>query len=61
MSDQIRDIWKKFDEVAEKADETDSNRVIVEAIRLQTELINLRLAGLPHEIAAILSRNRPLI
>lgn len=61
MSDQIRDIWKKFDELAEKADSTDSNRMIVEAIRLQTELINLRLGALPHEIAAIVSQNRPKV
>lgn len=55
MSQQIQEIWKRFDDLAAKAETADA-RLMIEAIRLQTELLNLRLAPLPHEIAAIVGR-----
>lgn len=55
MSQQIQDVWKRFDELIGKAG-NDDTRLIIEALKLQTELINLRLAPLPHEIGAFMAR-----
>lgn len=52
MSDAIRDIWKKFDDLIAKS-ETDEAKALVGAIKLQTELLNLRLVPLEHHIAAL--------
>ena len=52
MSDAIRDIWKRFDDLIAKS-ETAEAKALVEAIKLQTELLNLRIAPLEHHIAML--------
>jgi predicted transcriptional regulator len=52
MSNEIRAMWPKFDELANKAQSTDT-KILVEAIKLQTELLNMRLAPLEHLLGSI--------
>ena len=52
MSEAIRDIWKRFDDLIAKS-ETAEAKALVEAIKLQTELLNLRIAPLEHHIAML--------
>jgi hypothetical protein len=57
MSQQIQDIWKRFENLESLATTGDA-KLIIAAIRLHAELTNIRLAPLPHEIAAILGRGK---
>jgi hypothetical protein len=45
MSEEIRKIWPKFDDLAGQAANPDT-KLIIEALKLQAELMNLRLAGI---------------
>lgn len=45
MTDQIRAMWPRFDELAAKAESSDV-RLIIEAIKLQSELMNMRLGAI---------------
>ena len=47
MNSPIQDIWKRFDKLIESA-ETPEARMIAETAKLQTELLNIRLAPLEH-------------
>lgn len=47
MSSQIQDIWNRFDELIKNA-ETPEARMIGETTKLQTMLLNLRLAPIEH-------------
>ncbi|WP_234775190.1 hypothetical protein [Paraburkholderia tropica] len=58
MTQQIRDIWKRFDELIGKT-ENDDTKLIIEALKAQAELINHRLAPLPAEIAALVQKALP--
>ena len=59
MSEQIREILQRFDDLVDKA-QTPEAKILVEAIKLQTQLINLRLAVLEHLPAvSALSKPRP--
>lgn len=49
MSNEIRAMWPRFDELAAKAESPDF-RLLIEAIKLQTEMMNLRLGQI--EMAA---------
>lgn len=51
MSDQIRAIWPRFDELVGKTESADV-RLIIEAIKLQTELMNMRLGAIESLTAA---------
>lgn len=51
MSDQIRAMWPRFDELAAKTKSADI-RLIIEAIKLQTELMNMRLGAIESLTAA---------
>ncbi|CAE6838580.1 hypothetical protein [Paraburkholderia nemoris] len=55
MAQPIQDIWKRFEDLIEKADDPNI-KLLIEALKVHAELTNLRLGGLPHEIAAILGR-----
>ncbi|MGF7131924.1 hypothetical protein P3T40_003407 [Paraburkholderia sp. EB58] len=58
MTQQIQDIWKRFDDLIAKGGNLDT-KLIIEALKLHAELMNLRLGGLPHETAAIMQRQKP--
>lgn len=51
MSDQIRAMWPRFVELAAKTESADI-RLIIEAIKLQTELMNMRLGAIESLTAA---------
>lgn len=52
MTQEIRDIWKKFDALIEKAESPDT-KILIEAIKVQSELLNSRLAPLGDFLGAI--------
>lgn len=54
MTQQIQDIWKRFDNLI--ANSNGETKLLIEAIKLHAELCNLRLGALPHEVAAIVQR-----
>jgi hypothetical protein len=45
MNDEIRAMWPRFDELAAKAESADM-RLPIEAIKLQTGLMNMRLGAI---------------
>lgn len=53
MSDEIRAIWPRFDELAAQTGSPDV-RLIIEAMKLQTELMNMRLAAIESLNAALM-------
>jgi hypothetical protein len=58
MTQQIQDIWKRFDELIGQSGDQNT-KLIIEALKAHAELMNLRLALLPHEIAATVQRAIP--
>jgi hypothetical protein len=50
-SDQIRQMWGKFDDLIGKA-ESPETKLLIEAIKVQTELMNIRLALIESNTAA---------
>lgn len=58
MTQHIQDIWKRFDELAERATD-ESTKVLVEAIKLHAELVNLRLVPLNQDVAAVVQHALP--
>lgn len=55
MSQQIQDIWKRFDDLIGRADDPNT-KLLIEALKVHAELMNLRLALLPHEVGAVVAR-----
>ncbi len=51
MTNEIRALWPRFDELAAKAESADM-RLLIEAIKLQTELMNMRLGAIESLSAA---------
>ena len=45
INNEIRAMWPRFDELAAKTESADI-RLIIEAIKLQTELMNMRLGAI---------------
>ena len=56
MNSQIHDIWHRFDELIKSA-ETPEARMIAETTKLQSMLLNLRLAPIEHLIERAPSRD----
>ncbi len=56
MSDQVGDIWRRFDNIITKTSSPEA-KAMVEAIKLQTELLNLRLAPLEHYLGALIHQD----
>ncbi|MBF8177214.1 hypothetical protein [Herminiimonas contaminans] len=52
MSNEIREIWTRFDELIAKSANPDTSAV-VQAIKLQTEFMNIRLAQMEQSLASI--------
>ncbi|SFB40124.1 hypothetical protein SAMN04515620_1673 [Collimonas sp. OK607] len=55
MTQQIQEIWKKFDVLIETAESPDT-KLLIEAIKLQTELLNIRIAPMEHLLGTIATR-----
>lgn len=49
MSQQIQDIWKKFDAAIASAESPDT-KAMIEALKAQAELTNMRLAMIEHSL-----------
>jgi hypothetical protein len=58
MNDQVRKNWNRFDELIGAAESPDT-KAILEAIKMQTEMINLNLTGLAHVMTTI-ARSLPV-
>lgn len=52
MSQEICEIWNRFDALIAKAESPDT-KTLIEAIKLQSELLNTRLAPLGELLGAI--------
>jgi hypothetical protein len=50
-SDVIRQMWPKFDDLIAKAESNDI-KVLIEALKLHAEMMNLRLAGIEQSSGA---------
>lgn len=52
MSEQIRQIWDKFDQLEKEAHDYDEI-MNIKAMKIQTELINMRLASMESNLGMI--------
>jgi hypothetical protein len=60
MSQQIEAIWNKFDTAAAAATSPDM-KALIEAMKAQTELLNLRLFGIEYSLENIMQEAAKIV